>query len=776
MSRKQKSRKDEWNTCLKCDVLVHSRDVSNHEEMCQKGEALPHGYIKRKVLHATVICATDVKDLPKVPSSVKDDVVFVHPSTMLICGLCLGQPCVVNTSYVLHAWPSSVLHPASVALASNYHSSLPHSHQNIVTVEQFTWGMLRALQVEAELRTKHDAFLREEFLQYLSHKLDGRYIKKGTTHNVFYFGLRCTLYIKSVQPMPVHKREVVLMSPTPCHAHGDNQDLSQTFSELDISSVSDSGDAADTSSTVSVTDELTCSSVTDISVSEGQQMPATRLTFSRGILLYGPPGTGKTTLAQAVANEMSVFTVSISVTDVMSKFVGETERKLRALFQTASERCPSLIIIDNLDGLCPRRDDSSSDLEKRVVATFFTLLDGLSAKESSGVCLVLGITNKPHSIDPALRRPGRLDCDVETGVPSADERLQILQKLLRPVSHSISEATLKDISDARHGFVGADLALLVRKATEHAVKRSGAGCSPLLKADDLLQALDAVSPTAMKEVVLEVPQVRWADIGGQAEVKLKLRQAVEWQLKHPQVFTRFGISPPRGILMYGPPGCSKTMVAKALATESGLNFLAVKGPECFSKWVGESERAVREVFCKARAAAPSIVFFDEIDALAAERGSGGSNVADRVLTQLLTEMDGVERLNGVCVVAATNRPDKIDQALLRPGRFDQILYVPLPDADTRREILQIEFKRKPVAANVSLNELVNKTERYSGAELTAVCNEAALAALQEDIRSTEITSRHFHMALAAVKPGTSVERIKFYEDYNKRRQSGLRFV
>lgn len=856
MSWQQKVKKDEWNTCPSCRRLIHCRDTDDHADSCRRGQPDEHGFISCRCLHATVTTAKTNKALPEVLPSLKQDIVFIHPSAMSVCGWCLGQPCLVNGSQVLYAWPCSNLHPTSVALPSAQHAQAGVTEGSIVIVEQFVWGLLTASQVEVELRTVHSAFLKEEFLQFLSRKMNGKFIKQGSTHALSYFGLGCTFSIRSLLSVPVECCDVVC---TLQKEQREGQTLSYRFSEMDISSVSESGDTVTESSSFSLIENFRseeseppgrsadntlyhqsttvrecCPSMqTDSNTSESascrivkvtaetefvivrqdgkneraaedqitfdclggldQQIRTIRqlfdlhlnrpeleqkhgLAFSRGILLYGPSGTGKTTLAKAVANEMPFFTVTFSVSDFMSKFVGETEKKLRNLFQSASERNHSLIIIDNLDGLCPRLDDSSSDSGKRVVATFLTLLDGLSVKNSDALCIVLGITNRPDNIDPALRRPGRLDCDVETGVPSTGERFQILQKMLSNIPHSISEATLKDISDARHGFVGADLSLLVKKGLEHAAKRCRQDQNCIMMAEDILGALDAVTPSAMKEVKLQIPQVHWSDIGGQEEVKLKLRQAVEWQLRHPEVFTRFGISPPRGILMYGPPGCSKTMVAKALATESGLNFLAVKGPECFSKWVGESERAVREIFCKARAVAPSIIFFDEIDALAVERGSGGSNVADRVLTQLLTEMDGVERLNGVCVVAATNRPDKIDQALLRPGRFDQIVYVPLPDAATRMEILLMEFRRKPVAASVSVDELVQQTAGYSGAELTAVCKEAALSALQEDMTSQTISRRHFDVALSTVKPGTSAERVRFYEEYSKQRQNGLRFV
>jgi len=349
-------------------------------------------------------------------------------------------------------------------------------------------------------------------------------------------------------------------------------------------------------------------------------------------------------------------------------------------------------------------------------------------------------------------------------VPTSEERGQILRKLLSRCRHDLSEEDMTSLADGAHGYVTSDLVALVNQAG-HGALRSGES-SILLQ--HLIQARQGIRPSALKEVTIEVPKVYWSDIGGQQDLKLKLRQAVEWPLTHPDAFRRLGVAPPRGVLLYGPPGCSKTMIAKALATESGLNFLSVKGPELFSKWVGESERAVREVFRKARAAAPSVVFFDEIDALAAARGSssGSTGVGDRVLAQLLTEMDGVEALLDVVILAASNRPDMIDKALLRPGRLDRIIYVSLPEADTRAEILQIQFRRTPVAEDVQLNLLVQQTEGYSGAEIVSLCQEAAMAALEEDIQCCQVSMHHFTRAFTIVKPRTSKQMINFYEEYN----------
>ncbi|XP_040357995.1 ATPase family protein 2 homolog isoform X2 [Ixodes scapularis] len=495
----------------------------------------------------------------------------------------------------------------------------------------------------------------------------------------------------------------------------------------------------------------------------------------RGALLFGPPGTGKTLLARAVAAESGASLVVLDGPQVFSKYYGETEAALRNVFKDAVERAPSVLFVDEIDALCPKREAGTSSQEARAVSTLVALLDNLPSMQEKWV-LVLGATNRPNNVDPSLRQPGRLDRELEIGVPTASGRLQILRKILGNVRHSLSDEDIVETADAAHGLTGADLAAMCAEAALHSLDRhlkdptaTDAVLSHEVELNmaDVAAALKRTKPSAMREVSLEIPKVRWSDIGGMEEVKLKLRQAVEWPWKHREAFERLGATPPHGLLLYGPPGCSKTMVAKALATESGLNFIAIKGPELFSKWVGDSERAVRELFRKARTAAPCIIFFDEIDALAAHRGStsGSSNVGDRVIAQLLAEMDGIEALQDVVLVAATNRPDMIDQALMRPGRLDSIVYVPLPDLDTRREILRINLSKRPLGDSVSLDDLARKTEGYSGAEVVAVCQEAALIALEEDIEARHITALHLEAALQLVRPRISQETVQYYESY-----------
>ncbi|MBS7642177.1 CDC48 family AAA ATPase [Candidatus Bathyarchaeota archaeon] len=519
----------------------------------------------------------------------------------------------------------------------------------------------------------------------------------------------------------------------------------------------------------------------------------------KGVLLYGPPGTGKTLLAKAVANESDAYFISISGPEIMSKFYGESEARLREIFKEAEENAPAIIFIDEIDSIAPKREEVTGEVERRVVAQLLALMDGL---KSRGKVVVIGATNRPNALDPALRRPGRFDREIEVGVPDEKGRLEILQIHTRnmPLAEDVD---LKKLASITHGFVGADLAALCKEAAMRALRRIlpeidleadeiPAEILEKLKVtmNDFLEALNEIEPSAMREVYVEVPNVRWDDIGGLREAKEELRQAVEWPLKYPELFAHTGLKPPKGILLYGPPGTGKTLLAKAVATESEANFISVKGPELLSKWVGESERAVREIFRKARMAAPCVIFFDEFDSIAPVRGGGygDSHVTERVISQLLTELDGIEELRGVVVIAATNRPDIIDPALLRPGRFDRLIYIPPPDYEARLEIFKIHTRGKPLAEDVSLEELARITEGYTGADIAALCNTAAMIALreflskfrdQEEVKKRvsdlKIYMRHFREALTKVKP-LSPQLLQFYDEIAKRFQEGFRAV
>jgi AAA family ATPase, CDC48 subfamily len=496
----------------------------------------------------------------------------------------------------------------------------------------------------------------------------------------------------------------------------------------------------------------------------------------KGILLYGPPGTGKTLLAKALANEIGAYFIAVNGPEIMSKFYGESEERLREVFKEAQENAPAIIFIDEIDSIAPKRSEVVGEVEKRVVAQLLTLMDGIQER---GKVIVIGATNRPDDIDPALRRPGRFDREIEIRPPDEKGRFEILQVHTRnmPLAEDVD---LREIAKMTKGYTGADLAALAKEAAMASLREfMKSGKVDLNKPGEIrreiletlkvgrrhfLEAMKFVRPTLMREVYVEVPEVHWDDIGGLENVKQELREVVEWPLKYPEVFQKMGIEPPKGILLYGPPGTGKTLLAKAVATESGANFIAIRGPELLSKWVGESEKAVREVFRRAREVAPAVVFFDEIDSIAPVRGqSFDSGVTDRIVNQLLTEMDGIVPLSNVVVLAATNRPDMLDPALLRPGRFDRVIYVPPPDKEARKQILKIHTKKVPLANDVDLDRLAELTEGYTGADLAALVREAALLKLREKLEPGPVEWRHFEQALKKVRPSLTRDDIARYE-------------
>ncbi|WP_148883549.1 CDC48 family AAA ATPase [Thermococcus aciditolerans] len=567
----------------------------------------------------------------------------------------------------------------------------------------------------------------------------------------------------------------------------------------------------------------------------------------KGVLLYGPPGTGKTLLAKAVANEANAHFIAINGPEIMSKYYGESEERLREVFKEAEENAPAIIFIDEIDAIAPKREETHGEVEKRVVSQLLTLMDGL---KSRGKVIVIGATNRPDAIDPALRRPGRFDRELEVGVPDKAGRKEILQihtrgmpiepefrkgrvmeileelerndayresaeralmkvkgakdeeipeilrgideKLYDEVKARLIDALLEELAEVTHGFVGADLAALAREAAMAALRRLIKEGKIDFEAEhipkevleelrvtrkDFYEALKMVEPSALREVLLEVPNVHWDDIGGLESVKEELREAVEWPLKYPEAFLGLGITPPKGILLYGPPGTGKTLLAKAVANESEANFIAIKGPEVLSKWVGESEKNIREIFRKARQAAPTVIFIDEIDAIAPRRGTDVNHVTDRLINQLLTEMDGIQENSGVVVIAATNRPDIIDPALLRPGRFDRLILVPAPDEKARLEIFKVHTRNVPLAEDVKLEELAKRTEGYTGADIEAVVREAAMLAMRrglqegvirpgmkaDEIRGrVKVTMKDFEEAMKKIGPSVGEETMEYY--------------
>ncbi|XES77503.1 MAG: CDC48 family AAA ATPase [Candidatus Bathyarchaeia archaeon] len=509
----------------------------------------------------------------------------------------------------------------------------------------------------------------------------------------------------------------------------------------------------------------------------------------KGVLLHGPPGCGKTLLARAVANESEANFYSINGPEIMSKFYGESEARLREIFQQAQQNAPSIIFIDELDAIAPKREEVTGEVERRVVAQLLALMDGLSGR---GNVIVIGATNRPSALDQALRRPGRFDREIEIGVPDKKGRYEVLQIHTRgmPLVPCVEGATgeeaskgvdLNRLAEMTHGYTGADLSALSRETAMKALRRylpqinlEEERIPPAVlekmevQMDDFINAYKEVTPTAMREVYIEVATVHWGDIGGLEEVKQHLKESVEWPIKSPEIFERLGIKPPKGILLYGPPGCGKTLLARAVATESEANFISIKGPEVFSKWVGESEKAIREVFRKARMAAPAVVFFDEMDSLTPQRGgTSDSGVSERVISQLLTEMDGILSLQDIVVVAATNRPNLIDPAILRPGRFDRLIYVPEPDEQSRLQILKLYSANMPLAKDVDLNQVALQAKFYSGADLENICREAAMHALRRDVNSREVTMQDFLDAIKEVGPSVSPDMEKWYKSFMK---------
>jgi len=503
----------------------------------------------------------------------------------------------------------------------------------------------------------------------------------------------------------------------------------------------------------------------------------------KGVLLHGPPGTGKTLLAKAVASETSANFTSIGGPEIMSKFYGESEERLRQIFQEAAENAPSIIFIDEIDSIAPKRDEVTGETERRVVAQLLALMDGL---EGRGKVVVIGATNRPNALDPAIRRPGRFDREIEIGIPDREGRLEILQIHTKGMPLA-DDVDLRQLAEMTHGYVGADLAALTKEGAMRALRKVlpsidlEAQTIPAevlnsleVRMEDLMSAYREMQPSTLREVLLESPNVKWEDIGGLESAKQELMESVEWPLRYQALYKHMNAVPPKGILLYGPPGTGKTLLAKAVATESQANFISVKGPEFLSKWVGESEKAVRETFRKARQAAPCVVFFDEIDAVAPVRGTGGdSHVSERVISQMLTEMDGLEALHNVVVIAATNRPDIVDPALLRPGRFDRLIYIAPPDLEARKEILRIHTKGKPLERDFDIDKLAARMSNYTGAEIAAVCNEATMLAirdfvlegkeLEEDtMKEARVGTKYFERAMENVQPMSETD-LRRYE-------------
>ncbi len=602
--------------------------------------------------------------------------------------------------------------------------------------------------------------------EYLKQVLDGRAIAKGDTITLNVMGNKIDLVVTSFSPsgeaVMICDTTEVKVSDKPAANKGDVPKVSYD----DIGGL---GDAV-----------KKIREMVELPLRHPELFKRLGVEAPKGVLLHGPPGTGKTMLAKAVAGETSSNFISIGGPEIVSKFYGESEGKLREIFKEAEENAPSIIFIDEIDSIAPKREEVTGEEERRIVAQLLSLMDGLNSR---GKVVVIGATNRPNSIDEALRRPGRFDREIEIGIPDRDGRHEILVIHTRGMPLA-DDVDLDWLADKTHGYSGADLSALTKEAAMAALRRVLPDVD--LEAeeiprevlnkisvtkDDFKSALRDMQPSTMREVLIEKPNVKWEDIGALEEPKQELKEAVEWPLKYGKVFEHMSARPPKGILLYGPPGTGKTMLAKAVATESEANFIAVKGPEFLNKWVGESEKAVRETFRKARQAAPCVIFMDEIDSIAPERGKGNGGddgVTERVISQMLTEMDGLESLNNVVVIAATNRPDIMDPALLRPGRFDKSIFIGPPDKDSRRSIFGIHTRGKPLADDVDLEKLADETEGCTGADISAICNEAVMNAVRrliakgkeptdEEIQACKVDAEDFQEALGKFGPAKRAE-------------------
>lgn len=613
--------------------------------------------------------------------------------------------------------------------------------------------------------------------EYLADYLNGTLMTKGDTIPISVMGRRIDLVVISTHP----SGPVIINDSTEILVSEESSKAVQISQEGSTASITyeDIGGLGDAVARVREMIELPLRHP-ELFKRLGVEAP-------KGVLLHGPPGTGKTLLAKAVANETNSNFYTIGGPEIMSKYHGESEERLRNVFQEAEKNAPSIIFIDEIDSIAPKREEVTGEVERRIVAQLLSLMDGMTSR---GKVVVIAATNRVDAIDPALRRPGRFDREIEIGVPNRDGRLEVLQIHTRgmPLDKDVNLQKLADIS---HGFVGADLQALAKEAAMRALRRVlpdinlSSESIPLdtlrkiiVRMQDFMDVIKETEPSAMREVFVEVPDIRWEDIGGLSTIKQELQEAVEWPLKYLEVFTYADATPPKGILLYGPPGTGKTLMAKAAANESEANFISIKGPELLSKWVGESEKGVREIFRKARQAAPCIIFFDELDAIAPTRGGdhGDSHVTERVISQFLTEMDGLEILTNVVVIGATNRPDIIDPALLRPGRFDRILYVPPPDRDSRLQIFKIHTNKKPLAEDIDIEELANKTDGYTGADIASLSSAAVMLALREHIakypdskeaekqtKDLKINMKHFEDAMKKIRP-LSKQELNMYQN------------
>ncbi|KOB76442.1 Spermatogenesis-associated protein 5 [Operophtera brumata] len=742
-----KLKKTLWVDCELCGCSITANDKNTHVEFKCARDQVKCPYVEDGKLY------TWLQRTGPLPEGPPKDAVMVHPSASLLLGAVIGAPLQLTRdgapSMVKRMWPSKASAPAAVILPAAGLSEAWSNDNKMITVSVIQDQIPDASYITIKMlnhKTDTDicGILKEHFYN--------NFVSLGAVLTFYYFGKKLEIEvvnIKSEKRDNFNKTWFVLSE----HTVWDMQN--ETVQKVKRKPI-DLGGVGD------ILEEIQ----TFINISFDKSGLTANFQPTRGLLLYGHSGIGKTAICKYLIENLNCFHIEVNGPAIFSKYFGETESSMKSLFTKAVQNEPSIILVDEIETICPKRTSGSTEQERRVTSAFVSLLDGLH--EDTSRVFVLATTQKPETIDPMLRRFGRLDKEIEVPVPDRIRRKEILYSLLKSLPNKVSAQELEAISDLAHGYVAADMVNLCTQASMKCIKRS----SEVIEKEDLIAALTLVRPSAMRELLIEVPNVRWSDIGGQDDLKMKLRQAVEWPLKHGESFKRLGIKPPGGVLLYGPPGCSKTMIAKALATESGLNFLSIKGPELFSKWVGESERAVRDLFTKARQVAPSIIFFDEMDAIGGERGAGEAGVHERVLAQLLTELDGVVPLNSVTILAATNRPDRMDRALLRPGRLDRLIYVPLPDFETRLQIVELKLEKMSVSDDVNSHSLATRTDGFSGAELQALCHEAALRALERDLDCPAVTMEHFEHVLKDFMPRTPTSLLKVYETFALGQKSG----
>ncbi|CAF1099122.1 unnamed protein product [Adineta steineri] len=763
----------QWQQCSQCQKSIPSTS-ENHE--CSDDSNNIFVEHNRAKLVAQEHKPDYFKDLT-LPSFMHTDLVFISPETMRLLGnihrneyilLILTTKDQQRLLKIGLLWPNSILADNQIAVNRAIIDQL--SEQQIIELRTIPQDHIQSINnitlsaiVPCEKRSINE---RRLITICLKHQLENRIVFVEQRIDFIYLGQTITFRVE--QPSDDENLLQSIQSLSLENNLPTFYRISSSTTSINIQFESKTKDNNSNCSDKSI-------SLSDIGGLKKEKSDLTDLLLSsainyippRGILLHGPKGCGKTILINAIAHEISAIIIYINPSDIYSRHYGESETKLKRLFAqtTTMTNKKYLLVVENIESLCPNQERITQQMERRLTTTFITLLDKyLDGKN----IFLIATTNRLESVDNDLRRPGRIDEEIEIGIPNQQDRFEILNLKLRTIANDLNEDELKLISEKTHGFSGSDLENLCRKANHYARKSKQPDMN--LNIEHFENALTVIRPTSMREVILEVPKVKWSDIGGQHELKKRLEEMVVWPLKYADALERLHVQVPKGILMYGPPGCSKTMVAKAIATESSLNFIAVKGPELFSKWVGESERAVRELFRRARLAAPAIIFFDEIDAIANSRSSSSNsqaNVSDRVIATLLIEMDGIEKLKGVTIIAATNRPDCIDPALMRPGRFDRLVYVPLPDEQTRSEIFQIRFRHSPIDSNIQIERLVELTKNYSGAEITAVCDEAALIALRDNIDAPHIEWQHFERALTSIKPRTSDEHIRRLDQFTK---------